>query len=177
VTATNSGGSNSADSAGLAIPAGGGGGGGGSGGGGGGGTTDTTPPSVSGYALSATAFRAASSGGSVAAKKPPVGTRVKYTLSEASMVTFSVTKTVAGRKRRGKCEKPSKRNRRGKACKLTVALGSFAGPGNAGADSFKFTGRLKGRKLPPGRYKLVLVAKDAAGNKSKSSSKPFKIVR
>jgi hypothetical protein len=176
VTGTNSAGSTTADSTGVAIPAGTSGGGAG-----GGGTTpppDTTPPSVTSYSLSATTFRAASSGGSVIARKrPPIGTRVKFALSEAATMTFTVKRVLPGRKRAGRCEKPSKRNRRGKKCTRLVSKGSFKVAGVAGANSFKFTGRLKGRKLAPGSYKLIARAKDAAGNKSRTSARSFKIVR
>ena len=148
------------------------------GGGGDGGTTppDTTAPTVGGYSLAASAFRAASSGGSVAKKRAPVGTRVSYTLSEASTVKLTVVRLLGGRKRGGKCERPSRRNRKGKSCKRTVTVGTFTGPGNAGANSFKFTGRVKRRKLAPGSYQLLVQASDAAGNKSTQLKRSFRIV-
>jgi hypothetical protein len=56
-------------------------------------------------------------------------------------------------------------------------VGRFTGPGKAGTNSFKFTGRLNGRKLPPRRYRLVLRAVDAAGNKAKAQAQSFTVVK
>ena len=55
--------------------------------------------------------------------------------------------------------------------------GSFVRSGHAGSNSFKFTGRMGGRKLAPGRYQLVAVAKDAAGNRSAQKRSGFRIVK
>jgi hypothetical protein len=41
----------------------------------------------------------------------------------------------------------------------------------------KFTGRLRGRKLRPGRYRLVMVAVDSAANESPRKRLTFRIVR
>ncbi len=48
--------------------------------------------------------------------------------------------------------------------------------GIAGKNSFRFTGRLNGRKLKPGRYRL-LATPTAGGLKGKASSTGFRIVR
>jgi len=54
--------------------------------------------------------------------------------------------------------------------------GSFTHKGKAGANKFKFRGRLRGRKLRPGRYRLRAVATDAAKNNSSVKRKRFRIV-
>ena len=54
--------------------------------------------------------------------------------------------------------------------------GSFTHRGVAGRNSFRFTGRLAGRKLTPGSYRLVAVAKDAAGNASLPKRASFRVV-
>jgi hypothetical protein len=54
--------------------------------------------------------------------------------------------------------------------------GSFKHIGKAGTNSFKFTGRLAGKALKPGSYRLVAVARDAAGNASSVKRARFRIV-
>ena len=48
---------------------------------------------------------------------------------------------------------------------------------NAGTFSRRFDGRLGGRALKPGRYKLSLAAVDAAGNAARPVAVAFRIVR
>ncbi len=125
---------------------------------------------LSAFRLGNPTFRAAGRGGSLAARAK-VGTRINYALSRAAPVTFKVQRRKGGRKVGRKCKKPTRRNRSRKRCNLTLK-GSFVHSGGAGANSFRFTGRLRGRKLRRGRY--VLVARPAGG---KASSRKFRIVR
>jgi DNA-binding beta-propeller fold protein YncE len=144
---------------------------------------DRTAPTLSGYGLSRTTFAAASKGASIAVaaakrQKPKVGTTIRYTLSEAAKVTFKIEKATGGRKVKGRCVKPSRKNRRAKRCTRYVALkGAATDAGVAGRNSSKFSGRWQGRKLAPGRYRLVATARDAAGNLAKPKRVAFKIVR
>jgi hypothetical protein len=55
--------------------------------------------------------------------------------------------------------------------------GSFLVPGNPGANKVRFRGRIGGRRLRPGRYRLVANATDLAGNVSKPARTAFRIVR
>jgi hypothetical protein len=55
--------------------------------------------------------------------------------------------------------------------------GSFVHQGSAGLNRFRFSGRLRNRKLAVGRYRLVAVATDAAGNRSAAKRRAFRIVR
>jgi hypothetical protein len=48
-------------------------------------------------------------------------------------------------------------------CGLPLA-GTVSYDGRLGANSFRFTGRLRARKLPPGDYRLAATPVDAAGN-------------
>jgi len=47
----------------------------------------------------------------------------------------------------------------------------------AGSRSLAFTGRVKGRTLKPGSYRLLVRATDAAGNRSAARTVRFKVVR
>ena len=108
-----------------------------------------------------TAFEAAPSGPSIksAKKKGATGTRVSYTLSQASSVRFTVQQPAKGRRvKRGKklsCVKPNRKNRKSKKCKRVESVGGFTVQGSAGKNSFRFMGRVSGRKLRPGKYSLV----------------------
>jgi hypothetical protein len=137
---------------------------------------DRTAPAFQGaLALSASTFAAANRGASIA--RAPVGTRVRYRLSEAATVTFTVERQAAGRRVGRRCVKPTRANRRRPRCTRYVRVGSFVHRGGAGANSFKFTGRVRGRKLSPARYRLTGVAKDAANNTSAPRRVSFRIVR
>jgi PKD repeat protein len=103
------------------------------------------------------AFRAARSGPSAAARR---GAVVRYVLEGAAPVEFRVKRVVTGRRAPGgKCVKRSASNRARRRCSLLVLLpGSFTRPGVDGASSFRFSGRLAGRALSPGRYRLSAAA-------------------
>ena len=138
---------------------------------------------VSGLAFSNTTFAAENSGppATNACKNTARGTKVSFTLNVAATVRFTVTQSLKGRKvKHGKktvCAKPTKQNRKKKSCTRIVTLkGSFSRSGVAGLNSFHFTGRLNGRKLKPGRYRLVATPR-AGAKKGKPTSSGFRIVR
>jgi hypothetical protein len=137
---------------------------------------DTTPPTLSFLKLSPSTFRAARAGAGVTRAK--LGTRVSYRVSEASMTTFRVERAILGVKRGNGCVKPSLRTRRGRRCTRFVAVGGrFRDADVAGANRFRFTGRIRGRTLKPGRYRLDATAKDAAGNVGRTARSQFQISR
>jgi virginiamycin B lyase len=150
---------------------------GGGGGGGGGGPTpigQASAPTVQSLRLSPSKFRAAKAGASIATK---VGTTITYRLSTTASTKFTVEKQSIGRKKGKKCVKPTRRNRKAKKCKLYKTVrGSFTHRGNAGSNKFKFTGRVGGKSLKPGTYRLSAVA-TAGSSKSKVKQATFKIVR
>jgi hypothetical protein len=133
-------------------------------------------PAVERMTIAPTAFAAASSGPSAAARRS-TGAKVTYTLNEAASVRFTVAAMRPGRRgSNGRCVKPTKKNRRARACTRLVTLrGSFTRSGQLGRNSFRFTGRLARRKLAPGRYKLIATpsAGGQAGNPTRAS---FRIV-
>jgi Tol biopolymer transport system component len=160
------------------VPGGGGGpnacGGGGAGGGA---TADVIPPVISSVSLSRSTFAALNGGGSIA-RLTPRGTRVSFRLSEPGTVRFKVERAGKGRKKGRKCVAPNRHNRRARRCtRYRLLKGPFATTGDPGLNSFRFTGRLRGKKLRPGRYRLLMVARDTFGNKSKAKRPKFRIVR
>lgn len=136
---------------------------------------DAVRPVVSRLVLRPKSFRAAARGGSVAAA---IGTRVGYRLSEPARTRFTVERATTGRRVGRRCVKRNRRNAGRRQCRrYERQRGSFADSGERGTNSFRFTGRLRRHALRPGRYRLVAVATDAAGNRSAPKRTSFRIVR
>ncbi|MFA9269872.1 MAG: hypothetical protein ACEQSX_03825 [Baekduiaceae bacterium] len=147
-----------------------------SGGGGDGGTT-TKAPTVSALTLAPSTFRAAKSGPSAVAARAPIGTVVTTKLSAAAKLTFRVERAAAGRKVGGRCVAPTRRNRSAKACTRWPTMSSrFTADGEAGTNRLRFTGRLGGLRLAPGRYRLVVTPADSRGRVSDPRRAAFRIV-
>ena len=128
------------------------------------------------------AFPAAPSGSSAtAAKRRRYGAKVTYRVDVPSIVRFTVARTSSGRRQgrgsRARCVRPTSRNRRARRCTRTTTLkGSFTQTAKAGVNSFRFTGRLGGRRLKPGRY-LLVATPIANGRTGKPVSAGFRIVK
>ena len=59
----------------------------------------------------------------------------------------------------------------------TNFLGRLTRRSHVGRNSVRFSGRIKGRTLKPGSYRLRVTATDAAGNRSAARTVRFKVVR
>jgi hypothetical protein len=118
---------------------------------------------ISGLSLSPSSFAAAPSGATISSAKAKYGTLVSYRDSQAATAVFTVLRVSTGRKQAGSCHKPSKANRKGRPCTLLVALASVSHSDAAGAEHFHFSGRLKGKKLAKGAYRLQAVPRNSAG--------------
>jgi hypothetical protein len=104
------------------------------------------------------------------------GTTFRYRLSEAASVVFSLDARSTGRKSGKKCVKPTRANRKKKHCTRFTPAGRFVVASRAGANSHHFSGRLFGKKLRPGSYRVTVVATDAAHNRSKARAITVKVV-
>jgi phosphatidylinositol-3-phosphatase len=103
------------------------------------------------------------------------GATVSYTLSQPARVAFRVDRALAGRRSRGKCRKPTRRNRRGRRCtRYRRVRGGFERTGWLGANSLRFNGRLGGKRLKAGRYRLAAVASGFAGD-SRRATRAFRV--
>jgi uncharacterized delta-60 repeat protein len=124
----------------------------GSGGGGGGNQLgpQNLVATISKLGITPTTFSAAPSGPSIA---KTIGAQVSYENTQAATTMLTVLRPARGVRYKGSCVKPSRR-RHGKRCTRWVAVGRFTHTDKAGLNSFHFTGRVYGRKLRPGRYKL-----------------------
>jgi hypothetical protein len=122
---------------------------------------------ISALTISPSAFLAAPTGATIsafAATAGKYGATISYHDSQAATTTFTVLRETSGRKQGKSCKKPSKSNKHGKRCTILTAIGSFSHVDVTGADSLQFSGRIKGKKLAAGSYRLQAVAHDAAGN-------------
>jgi hypothetical protein len=103
---------------------------------------------------------------------------VTYTLNEAAFTRFTVTQLRPGRKAgRTRCVAQTRRNRRADRCSRRVTLpGHFTLAGQPGANRFAFTGRIGGKRLKPGGYRLVATP-TADGRTGQPVSASFHIVK
>jgi hypothetical protein len=131
-----------------------------------------TPPSISGLRATNKRFAVASA----RAKRVKRGTRFRYRLSEAARVTFTISRKTTGRRVGKSCRTATRKNRNRRRCSRYVTAGTFTKSARRGLNRTAFTGRLRGRKLKPGSYRVSAVAKDKAGGKSRPRSAAFKIV-
>lgn len=139
-----------------------------------------TPPALVAIAdlrVTPSAFRAARSGAPVLAAVAKTGGRVSYSLNVAGSVRFTVQRSSRGRRSGARCVKPTRSNRRRASCTRFVSVaGSFVRGRPAGADRFTFTGRLAGRALRPGSYRLVAIP-TAGGRTGVAARARLRIVR
>jgi hypothetical protein len=98
--------------------------------------SDLFPPVLASLALRPAKFRTGSKN----------GTRLSFRLSEAATVDLTVARIVSGHRR--------------------PVAGAIERHGAAGTNFVRFTGRIGGRDLKPGRYVLLATAEDEAGNAS-----------
>jgi hypothetical protein len=139
---------------------------------------DLTRPVLTRISLSSRRFRAARSGAAVRLAAP-LGTRIRYRLNEAASVTLRYERKTTGRRVGGRCRAATRRNRKRAKCTRWVRVrGTARHRGRAGTNAFRLTGRMRGRALRLGVYRLLLSARDGAGNASATRrSASFRIVR
>jgi DNA-binding beta-propeller fold protein YncE len=113
-------------------------------------------PVVGRLRIRPSAFRAVRRGSPLAPSGR--GARLRFRLSERATVTLTV-------------------RRIGRRGRLVRVPGRIRLRSRAGTHTVGLTGRLGGRTLRPGRYRLALVAVDAAGNRSKTRTVAFRIIR
>jgi hypothetical protein len=102
--------------------------------------------------------------------------RATLRLSLPATLTVSVEAGRPGRRRGSQCVAP--RRSLHQRCTRYVALrGSRTLRAHAGAYAFRLTRRFAGRTLRPGRYRLAVVARDAAGNRVGPLTARFTVAR
>jgi uncharacterized delta-60 repeat protein len=141
-------------------------------------SADTTPPRLF-ASLTHKRFRVGrgrSPFGARRHRRAPVGTTFRYRLSEAARVTIRLERALPGVRRGKRCVKPTRR-RHGKRCTRFKRVGRLVRESPKGRSRVPFNGRIKRRALRRGKYRAVLRAVDAAGNKSAARKLNFRVVR
>jgi hypothetical protein len=140
-------------------------------------------PVVSGLRVKPKAFKPATR------RKPKRGADVAYTLSEAASVRVVVERcskyAKPKGKRRGKAKgkrsavevAARKRVARGRCLSFKAMNGARTKAGQTGANGFRFNGKVAGKTLKPGAYRLAQTATDAAGARGDVVRAPFSIKR
>lgn len=96
--------------------------------------------------------------------------KASFTLGEAATVTVKLQRAKAGKRKAGRCVEPTRKLRKAKSCTRFVSVATAVKALPAGTATVKV-----GRKLGAGRYRVSVVARDAAGNAAKPSVKRFRI--
>ncbi len=156
------------------------------GGGPGGAGPDTTRPTAGGFGIGdSTLF-------------PGDGTSFTFNSSEAGQAVLTIQKRVKGLKVRIKGRRrcvPQTRSRlralrrragsdaafrrlvRQRRCRAYKRIGSIRQTVSPGRNTIRFSGRIAGRRLRPGRYRALLVITDTAGNVSRTERINFRVLR
>jgi hypothetical protein len=90
--------------------------------------------------------------------------RVTLRLSLPATLTVTVQSARDGRRRGSQCVAP-RRSLHQRCTRYVTLRGARTLRAGAGAYAFTLTRRFAGRTLGPGRYRLAIVARDAAGNR------------
>lgn len=114
--------------------------------------------------------------GHLGRRQAPIGTTFRYSLSENARVMFTIAQILPGRRVGRACVAPTRRIRTGRACTLLGKPRRFAVDALAGPNTTRFTGRIGGHALPPGRYQVTLLATDSAGRRSPAKRLTFRVV-
>lgn len=144
------------------------------------GAGDRTAPRISSARLSRTRFRVGPGRTAVGAatkrRRTPAGTTLTVRVSEASTLRLAVQRRLPGRRSGTRCVRPTRKLRRARSCTRTPAVRTLTRRLKAGSTRIAFSGRIATRRLAPGRYRFVLRATDAAGNRSAARTVTFTVV-
>jgi hypothetical protein len=108
----------------------------------------------------------------------PVGSTFSFSLNEQASVSFAFTQKVKGRKVGRSCVAKTRMNARRKGCTRTVTAGTLSFIAHGGINRVVFQGHIsRSTRLAPGRYTLVITARNAAAQESTPVRLGFTIVR
>jgi DNA-binding beta-propeller fold protein YncE len=102
--------------------------------------------------------------------------RLRFRVSERVRLSVALRRARPGRRAAGRCVSPAKARKGARRCKRwrrVATLGRRAGPGPG---SLRFSSRVRTRRLPEGRYRVLAVAIDPVGNRSKPKWVPLKVM-
>jgi hypothetical protein len=106
----------------------------------------------------------------------PLGTTFRLKLDRPARVRLAFSRIAAGRRVGTRCAATTKATAKKPRCDRFQARGTLEIAGKAGANSYNFKGKIRGRTLEPGRYRLLVTAL-ADGKTSAAVSIGFSIMR
>ena len=104
------------------------------------------------------------------------GTKLRVKLNEAAKIQVKIERRLPGRKVGKMCKKPTAGNASKMKCNRYVKLGSRSKSGKAGWNEIAFGGKLKGKPLAPGGYRVTAVATDSEKGRSAPKSAAFRVL-
>jgi len=142
---------------------------------------DTKAPVLRSVSLTHRRFQVARGATRIATSHPRLrrGTQLRFTSSEAAKLTIAIQRAAPGRRaRKGHTRicKPVRHRARHGRCTAYRPRATLTRAIEAGRGHVALTGRIGKRRMAPGRYRLILTASDAAGNRSKPLRRSFTIV-
>ncbi len=141
---------------------------------------DGTGPLLTGLVASRKTFRLGKGTTPLAAakkRKAKRGTRISFKSSEAGTARIVVTPLVKGRKVGKRCLKATRKRRKRKSCTRLGRPTTLSRAVKAGANTIPFTGRLGGKSLKPGRYRIEVSLTDSLGNRSPAQRLTIRVVK
>jgi len=133
-------------------------------------------PVLTGLDLSPDAFVARTSGGFETGGFPYSSVSYRLTNTAAS-VRFTVAARRSGRRVGTSCRKPTRALRRRKSCvRYQLVPGSFTDSGVSGLNFIHFSGRIGGRRLSTGTYRLYASPRTTTG-RGATARRTFRIIR
>jgi calcineurin-like phosphoesterase family protein len=142
---------------------------------------DKVPPVIRLASVRPGAFRAAARGRFLAAAGGPApsgGAVLRFRLSEPASVTFTVQRPAPGRRFRDTCLPAPRRPSGSLGCTRWIALSNAVTRRLAGGHNrLLLSGRLGGRRLAPGSYRVLTTLTDRAENAGAPAPIGFRIVR
>ena len=133
-------------------------------------STSPAPSRIGSLGLASSTFTAASSGPSATAALVSSGSTITFKLSASGPVYFRVEISTPGRQLHGRCITRSRTPHGARCTQVKRLAGSFRWNGHAGFNRLHFSGRLAGKKLKAGHYRLI--ATSASGQSLRT---PFRI--
>jgi hypothetical protein len=143
-------------------------------------TFTTLPlPAVGPVTVAPTVWRRGSKPALISSKRPPVGTKISFSLTRAASVQVAFFSSRPGRRVKKKCAAPTRKNRHAKKCTRLLRVGTLSLTGHAGKNTIRFQGRIsRTKRLKPGRYVVRVSASDpTASGKSPSRTAKFTIAK